>query len=102
MTSYFCSDFNRGAWRKRHEWESIEDGPPTILLDKTNFSEEMNAHFTAAHDGGIGQENLECQDADGRSRQVSFRLWFDKVFITPKWLKKSRNNSTKWNLNQNI
>ncbi|CAG8813289.1 15557_t:CDS:2, partial [Gigaspora rosea] len=90
LTSYFPSNFNRGARRKRHDWESVEDDPTTILLDKTNFPEEMNEHFAAAHNGGIGQGNLTCQNADGRSRQVSFRLWFDKVFITPKMIKEKQ------------
>ncbi|CAG8807263.1 7903_t:CDS:2, partial [Gigaspora rosea] len=49
LTSYFPSDFNRGARRKRQDWESVEDDPTTILLDKNNFSEEMKVHFTAAH-----------------------------------------------------
>ncbi|CAG8815785.1 5607_t:CDS:2, partial [Gigaspora rosea] len=79
-----------GAQRKRHDWESVEDDPTTILLDKTNFPEEMDIHFAAAHNGGIGQGNLICQNADGRSRQVSFRLWFDKVFITPKMIKEKQ------------
>ncbi|CAG8826868.1 8211_t:CDS:1, partial [Gigaspora rosea] len=90
LTSYFCNDFNRGARRKRHYWESVEDNPTTILLDKTNFPEEMNIHFAAANDRGIGQGNLICQNADGRSRQVPFRLWFDKVFITPKMIKEKQ------------
>ncbi|CAG8830868.1 21246_t:CDS:1, partial [Gigaspora rosea] len=69
LTSYFCSDFNRGARRRRHEWESVEDAPNTILFDKTNLPEEMNEHFAAAHDGGVGQGNLLCKNADGQSRQ---------------------------------
>ncbi|CAG8749395.1 3010_t:CDS:1 [Gigaspora rosea] len=65
LTSYFPSDFHREARRRRHEWESVEDVPNTILLDKTNFPEEMNEHFAAAHDRGIGQENLLYRNADG-------------------------------------
>src|SRR6185312_12504114 len=95
LTLYFCSDFNRGARRRRHEWESVEDGPPTILLDKTNFPEEMNMHFAIAHTRGVGQGNLICQDANGQSRQVSFRLWFDKVFITPKMIKEKQKQFNK-------
>ena len=90
LTTYFPSDFNRGARRRRHEWESVQDNPTTILLDKTNFPEEMNMYFQAAHTGGIGQGNLTCADTDGMSRQISFRLWFDKVFITPKMIKEKQ------------
>ncbi|CAG8806783.1 26154_t:CDS:2, partial [Gigaspora rosea] len=62
-------DFNRGTRRRRHEWELVEDTPNTILLDKTNFPEEMNEHLAAALNGGIGQGNLLYRDADGQSRQ---------------------------------
>ncbi|CAG8813912.1 3377_t:CDS:2, partial [Gigaspora rosea] len=81
--------------RRRHEWESVEDAPNTILLDKTNFPEEINEHFAAALNGGVGQGNLLCRDPDGQSRQVSFRLWFDKVFITPKMIKEKQKLSNK-------
>src|SRR6185437_9674978 len=77
------------------EWESVEDGPPTILLDTTNFPEEMNIHFADAHNRGIGQGNLICANADGTSRQVSFRLWFDKVFITPRIIKEKQKQFNK-------
>src|SRR6185437_9225090 len=77
------------------EWESVEDGPPTILLDTTNFPEEMNIHFADAHNRGIGQGNLICKNADGTSRQVSFRLWFDRVFITPRIIKEKQKQFNK-------
>ncbi|CAG8774452.1 25275_t:CDS:2 [Gigaspora rosea] len=85
----------RGQRRRRHDWESVENGPPTILLDKTNFPEKMNEHFAAALTRGIVQGNLLCRDADGTSRQVSFRLWFDKVFITPKMIKEKQKQLNK-------
>ncbi|CAG8786497.1 15555_t:CDS:2, partial [Gigaspora rosea] len=72
LTLYFCSDFNRGTRRRRYEWESVKDAPNTILLDKTNFPEEMNIHFAAEHDGE-----------------------FDKVFITPKMIKKKQKQFNK-------
>ncbi|CAG8448707.1 21113_t:CDS:2 [Gigaspora rosea] len=55
----------------------------------------MNIHFVQAHDGGIEQGNLVCKNADGTSRQVSFRLWFDKVFITPKMIKEKQKQFNK-------
>ncbi|CAG8757081.1 8866_t:CDS:1 [Gigaspora rosea] len=55
----------------------------------------MNIHFAAAHDGGVGQGNLLCQNADRRSKQVSFRLWFDKVFITPTMIKEKQKQFNK-------
>src|SRR6185437_7902336 len=55
----------------------------------------MNMHFAAAHTGEIGQGNLICQDVDRQSRQVSFRLWFDKVFITPKMIKEKQKQFNK-------
>ncbi|CAG8830020.1 17313_t:CDS:2, partial [Gigaspora rosea] len=61
-----CFDYERYILYETHK---VEDGPPTILLDKTNFPEEMNEHFAAALTGGIGQGNLLCRDADGTSRQ---------------------------------
>ena len=95
LTGYFVSDFNNGLRRRRHEWESVEDNPRTFLLDKTNFPEAMNVIYEAAHDGGKGQGNLTCADADGTSRQVSFRLWFDKTYITPKMIKEKQKDFNK-------
>ncbi|CAG8825780.1 14585_t:CDS:1, partial [Gigaspora rosea] len=40
LALYFPSDFNRVARRKRHDWESVEDDPTTILLDKTYFQKK--------------------------------------------------------------
>ncbi|CAG8816261.1 9996_t:CDS:1, partial [Gigaspora rosea] len=84
-----------GARRRRHEWESIKDVPPTVLLDKTNFLKEINMHFATVHTRVVEQGNLLCRDADGTSKQVSFRLWFDKVFITPKIIKEKQKQFNK-------
>ncbi|CAG8822809.1 14981_t:CDS:2, partial [Gigaspora rosea] len=82
---------NAGAYNV----ESVQDNPTTILLDKINFPEEMNMYFEAAHTGGTGQGNLTCTDTNGMTRQVSFRLWFDKVFITPKMIKEKQKQFNK-------
>src|SRR5260363_319603 len=55
----------------------------------------MNIAYIVAHNGGKGQGNLECIIADGRSRQVSFRLWFDKTYITPKMIKQKQKDFNK-------
>jgi hypothetical protein len=90
LTCYNPSDWHNGARRTRHDWESTDTGPPSVLLDKTSFPEAMNEHYAANATDGKGKGNLACIDADGRSRQASFRLWFDKVFITAKIIKKKQ------------
>ncbi|CAG8760994.1 24450_t:CDS:2, partial [Gigaspora rosea] len=84
-----CFDYDRYILYETHKNDL------TSYFYTTNFPEEMNIHFATAHDGGIGQGNLVCRNADGTSRQVSFRLWFDKVFITPKMIKEKQKQFNK-------